>query len=273
MRESLDRHGLHEGKRGLHINARGFDEDVRQRPPMEIRNQVGLRALEDLAHKRKAVRMQAARGKAQHNVAGHDGLAGDDAVLFDHAHAEAREVVLAFGVHSGHLRGLAADERAAGRLAAQRDALDHVRRHRLVELAAGEIVEEEERLRALDEHVVDAHRDEIDADRVVPVQRECELELGAHAVGARYEHRMAVLLRDLHERAEPADTGEHLGPHGALCERLDGLDQRVALVDVYAGITIRKAFAHGGNREGAPWGVLKWEDKNSCAFPLVFYVK
>ena len=39
-----------------------------------------------------------------------------------------------------------------------------------VELAAGEVVEEEERLGALHEDVVDAHRHEIDADRVVAVE-------------------------------------------------------------------------------------------------------
>jgi len=44
-----------------------------------------------------------------------------DPAFLDHAHREAREVVLAFGVHPGHLGGLAADERAARELAAARD--------------------------------------------------------------------------------------------------------------------------------------------------------
>src|SRR5207249_9648319 len=56
-----------------------------------------------------------------------------------------------------------ADERAAGELAAPRDALDDFGGGRDVELAAGEIVEKEKRLSALREDVVDAHRNEIDA--------------------------------------------------------------------------------------------------------------
>ena len=64
------------------------------------------------------------------------------------------------------------------------DALDDVGGDVDVELAAGEVVEEEQRLGALHQDVVDAHRDEVDADGVVAVERERELELGAHAVGA-----------------------------------------------------------------------------------------
>ncbi len=74
----------------------------------------------------------------------------------------------------GMLGRLAADQRAAGLLAAGGDALDHVGRDVDVELAAGEVVEEEQRLGALHEDVVDAHRDEVDADGVVPAEREGE---------------------------------------------------------------------------------------------------
>ena len=63
-----------------------------------------------------------------------------------------------------------------------------------VELAAGEVVEEEQRLGALHQDVVDAHRDQVDADGVVPVEREGELELGADAVGAGDQDRLAVAL-------------------------------------------------------------------------------
>ena len=51
-----------------------------------------------------------------------------------------------------------------------------------VELAAGEIVEEEQRLGALRQQVVDAHGDEIDADGGVPAGVDGDLELGADAV-------------------------------------------------------------------------------------------
>ncbi len=162
------------------------------------------------------------------DVAGGDGPAVDDAGLLDHADGESREVVLAVVVHAGHFGGLAADERAARRLAAGGDALDHVGGDVDVELAAREVVEEEQRLGALHEDVVDAHRDQVDADRVVAVERERELQLGADAVGAGDEHRLAEALADLDQPAEAADAREHFGPHRALRERLDALDQRIA---------------------------------------------
>ena len=69
-------------------------------------------------------------------------------LALDDADGEAGQVVLAVGVHAGQLGGLAADERAAGLLAAVGDALDHRLADGDVELARGEVVEEEERLGA-----------------------------------------------------------------------------------------------------------------------------
>ncbi len=173
--------------------------------------------------------------------------------LLDDADGEAGEVVFAVGVHAGHLGRLAADQRAAGLLAARGDALDHQRRGGDVEPPAGEIVEEEQRLRALHEDVVGAHRDQVDADGVVPVERERELELGADAVGAGDQHRLAEALADLDQRAEAADAGEHLGAHRPLGERLDALDQRVAGVDVDARLAVRqrsRGWGDGGEEGG-----------------------
>ncbi len=60
-----------------------------------------------------AVRMRAGRGEADDGVPGARAAAVDDAVALDDADAETREVVVALGVHAGHLGGLAADQRAA----------------------------------------------------------------------------------------------------------------------------------------------------------------
>jgi hypothetical protein len=130
------------------------------------------------------------------------------------------------------LGSFAADQRAARDLATARDSLDHFGRDANVEPLADEVIQKEERLGSLDQDVVDAHRDQVDADRVVPVERERKLELRADAVGARDQHRLAVLLRDLYERAEAADSGQDLGAQRAPGERLDRLDERVARIDV-----------------------------------------
>src|SRR3546814_6418674 len=74
-------------------------------------------------------------------------------------------------VHVWHLRGLAADQRAAGQLAAFRDAADHGHGGVDIELAGGEVVEEEQRLGALHQHVVDAHADQVAADRVAAARK------------------------------------------------------------------------------------------------------
>ncbi len=71
------------------------------------------------------------------------------------------------------------------------------------------------------------HGDQVDADGVVPVERKCEHELGAHAVGPRDEDRVTEALADLDQSAKTPDAGQHLGPHGALGEGLDPLDERI----------------------------------------------
>ena len=92
--------------------------------------------------------------------------------------------------------------------------------------------------------VVDAHGDQVDADRVVPPGQEGQLELGADAVGARHQQRLAVA-------AWAARTGRRSRPDRrctsgrmrALHVRLDALDQLVARVDVDAGVAVGESVA------------------------------
>ncbi|KAG0917388.1 hypothetical protein G6F32_016459 [Rhizopus arrhizus] len=93
--------------------------------------------------------------------------------------------------------GVAADQRAAGLGAAVGDAAHDRRGGVDVQLAGGEIVQEEQRLGALHQHVVHAHGDQVDADRIVAVQLVGQHQLGAHAVGTRHQHRLAVLVGQL----------------------------------------------------------------------------
>ncbi len=65
------------------------------------------------------------------------------------AHGEAGEIEIAAVIHPRHLGGLAPDQGAAGTAAALGDALDHLRGLFGVELAGGEIIQEEQRLGAL----------------------------------------------------------------------------------------------------------------------------
>ncbi len=60
-------------------------------------------------------------------------------------------------------------------------------RDRHVERAGGELIEEEERLGTLHDEIVDAHGDEVDADRLVHAGLDRDAQLGADAVGRRDE--------------------------------------------------------------------------------------
>ena len=57
-------------------------------------------------------------------------------------------------------------------------------------LAGGEIIQEEQRLRALHHQIVHAHRHQVDADAVVQPRIERHHELGAHTVGRGDQNRV-----------------------------------------------------------------------------------
>ena len=100
---------------------------------------------EELAGEGVAVGVEAVGGQADEDVADLDVLAGDDVVAVDGADDGAGEVVLAVGVEAGHLGGFAADEGATVGAAGFAEALDDGLDGGVVELAGGEVVEEEER--------------------------------------------------------------------------------------------------------------------------------
>ncbi len=59
-----------------------------------------------------------------------------------------------------------------------------------IELAGGEVVEEEQRLGALHDDVVDAHGDQVDADRIELPGFDGDLELRTDAVIGGHENRV-----------------------------------------------------------------------------------
>ena len=109
------------------------------------------------------------------------------------------------------------------------------------ELADRDVVEEEERLRALHRDVVDRPRDEVDADRVVATGEPGDERLRAHAVGRRHEDRLAqVAWLEREQPAEAADVAHHLGPERRAHVLLDELDRALAGGDVDAGAGVRQ---------------------------------
>ena len=132
-------------------------------------------------------------------------------VFFDEADAETREVVILAVVHARHFGGFAADERATGLQAPLDDALDHAFGRVDIELAGRVVVEEKQRLGALHDDVVHAHRDQVDADRVVPAGLDGQPQLGADAIGSRHHDGPLISIeRHLDQCAEAADAAQHL---------------------------------------------------------------
>jgi len=179
--------------------------------------------------------------EAENDVARRDSGAGQHRVALDGADGEAGEVVIPGRVHARHLRRLAADQGAADGAAGLGDAGDDRPSGLDLELTGGEVVEEEQRLGALHDEVVDAHGNEVDADRLVPPGGDGDLQLGADTVGGRDQDGIAKPRRlEIEERAEAAEPGIGAAPRRRPGERLDRLDQRVAGIDVDASGAIAR---------------------------------
>ena len=85
-----------------------------------------------------------------------------------------------------------------------------------LEPAGGVVVEEEQRLGALHDDVVDAHRHQVDADRVGDARLDRDLELGADAVGAGDQDRVLEARRlEVEQAAEAAQPAHHARAVGA----------------------------------------------------------
>ncbi len=93
-------------------------------------------------------------------------------------------------IHAGHFCGFSADQRAAGLTASFSDAFDNGRSLGDVERPGSEVIEEEQRLGTLDDEVVDAHGDQIDADGIVDACFDGDAKLGADAVIGGNQNRV-----------------------------------------------------------------------------------
>ena len=105
-----------------------------------------------------------------------------------------------------------------------------------VKLAGGEVVEEEQRLGALHDEVVDAHGDQVDADacRAARSRSRCFSLVPTPSV-RRDQHRVAE-AGGLGSNSAPKPPSPPITPGRAVArrQRLDALDQRVAGVDIDA---------------------------------------
>src|SRR5215467_11788818 len=77
---------------------------------------------------------------------------------------------------------------------------------RWLELAAREIVKKKQGLSTLHNEIIDRHRNQVDADRVVPPGLDCDLYFCADAVDRSDQNRVAKAgLFEVEQSAKPAD--------------------------------------------------------------------
>ena len=121
-------------------------------------------------------------------------------------------------------------------------AFDDSRRVIYVQLARRKIIEKEQRLSALTNQVVDAHRDQIDTDAADFARVGGNAQLGPDAIGCGDKNGIVIPgSLEIEQRAKPAQTGHCAGPRRSGGRRLDPIDKRIACIDVDAGFGISQA--------------------------------
>ena len=211
MGERRDPAGADQRQQRLHIDAGRREQRLDQQPVLiEQGRAIELPALvrRQPADQREAVGMDAGRGEAEDDVA-RPSPARRSAPR--RARPRRRRSRRDRNRPSAYMPGISAVSPPISAQPACRQpsaiAGDHPLGDRIVELRAGEIIEEEERLGALHDQIVGAHRDEVDADPVMPAAVDRELELGADAVIGGDQQRILVARRlGIEEAAEPAQA-------------------------------------------------------------------
>src|SRR5438067_4056026 len=164
---------------------------------------------EEFAGKRVAVRMQTDRRQTEQNIAGPNCPTVNNLFSIDDAHNETGNIIFTVGIEARHLSGFAAEQHAAIFATAVGDAFDNVGDRVRRKLAGGDVVEKEERPRALYQNIVDTVVDEIASDRVVNSGGERNLQFRADAVCGSNQHRLAqVWERSVEHAPEAANLGQ-----------------------------------------------------------------
>ena len=191
--------------------------------------QVGIELVvpDDAADEREAVRVDARGGQPEDDVAGLCPRPVDELGAGDDADDGPAEVDLLVAVDPGKLRRLAAEDRAAGGAADVGGAFHELRDLIRVDDVRGDVVEEEERLGARREDVVDPVRGKVGpapAELSGPARQH---ELGADGVRRRGQQPVLVDREEPGERTEIAlDAWRPGGVDGRAQAADDGLRRR-----------------------------------------------
>jgi hypothetical protein len=189
------------------------------------REQVGTVVILELEHapdEREAVCMDAGRGEPHDEVALDDRRGVDQAVTLDDPDTGRSEVELVGPVHVRQLGRLAADERDARHTADFRSALDELGDLVEIDARGGDVVEDEERVRAGGDHVVDAVGGHVGAARSQRAARPGDDRLGPDRVHRRRKQPPLVERKHARKGAEARSAGRLDGCAQPLDDRVGG---------------------------------------------------
>src|SRR5688500_6975933 len=89
---------------------------------------------------------------------------------------------------------------------------------------------------------------EIAADRIVPTGPDGNLDLGAHSIGTRHQHRLVEALRKPEHPPKPAEPADYAGREGRFNEVLDSILGRIGGIQIDARASVAKRIiAHAGS--------------------------
>ena len=137
--------------------------------------------------------METRGGDADRDITGLNLAAINQPLPLDYADAEASKVIVAALIQIGQNRSFAPNQCAVAVNAGIRDPADNRLKQRWLVMRHRHVVEKKERLCPRAKHVVDAHRDEVNAHGIVNAGRHSNLQLRPHTVGAGNQQWIFVL--------------------------------------------------------------------------------
>jgi len=92
----------------------------------------------------------------------------------------------------------------------------------------------------------------------MPICGNRDLQLGADPIGGGDQDRIAITGGlEVEQRAEPAQARGSSAPRRCRCERLDGLDQSRARIDIDAGFAVAASAVRTTAVAAGVYGVLR----------------
>ena len=172
-------------------------------------------------------------------------MAVDYLFTIDNPNDESRDVIFAFGIEARHLSRLAAQQHAVVGATPDRNSFNNAGDCVRCQLSGRDVIEKEERPRALDQNVVGAVIHEIASDGVVNASRERDLQFRTDAV-RRCDERWLPHFgkRAVEHAAEAADFRERARVESGARKFLNLFGCAIRGIDVDAGISVSCGFRH-----------------------------